>query len=319
MHISLSSDLRVSLERQVYLVLTRAFSNCQYWQEPQLIANLVHHFSSANFRQQSNVSIRTGGVFIHSQPFVQCDNFPEPAPASVELGDVLLISTLVRNNAVESRQAMILQAKKISGPGPLIDNKNQYHLYSTHPSFVYVRSSPDLNGQRRRIAGFDVLDATKYLFIADPALQEPYIARAFPAGYGHYRPAKAELVDFVLGNAGKPYTYPPPKRYRQWDKVIDDLVRVTAEKCSVYMGRAQGSGGRPPRGSGRCFTMMSNLSNSELSFLAQGSIPRMDEIFNRPLEVPGNWEVHDSEGFSGPAGDPGGISMIEFVIEEHDE
>src|SRR5690606_4992138 len=90
-----------------------------------------------------------------------------PSPASVELGDLLLIRTGVQYGKVRDRRAILLQAKKTGSiPVNRVDT-NQHHLYAHWPVFTYVRSRSALNGKQRNIAGPDQYAGSKYFLIGN--------------------------------------------------------------------------------------------------------------------------------------------------------
>lgn len=118
--------------------------------EPQLVANLVwqlpKYINAASL--SGSTKVKAGGVFVHARPFVACTSFPEPKPASVEIGDLLLLRTLVVNKKVEEQHALLLQAKKASIPATP-DNSNQLTGSGSLISCPEVNLAPFLLGPVR--------------------------------------------------------------------------------------------------------------------------------------------------------------------------
>ena len=293
--------------------------------EPQLVANLVWELPRAinKLTPSKGVSIKANGVFVHSQPFVKCKTFPNQKPASVEIGDLLLFRTEVCGEYVLNRRALLLQAKKGSDYSVKPDNANQHHLYAKWPPFEYVRSTSGLNGKRRHITGLDLYDASRFLLISDHDCWDPldllFCCSSHPyhgcsrtaspthPKLSHYRPFVRELIYFLLGDAGKSFTRPPPARTRDWDRVINDLITVTAKRSSVFMKRAAGS--EQVRGQGPVFCFLSGqpyVSHGILRALCEEKVLRSESSSDGPPQVPDEWFGEDS--------DSNGISMIEFVV-----
>jgi hypothetical protein len=290
--------------------------------EPQLVANMVFQIPRAVNALQLT-AIQSGGVFVHQHPQAKCANFPKPKLGSVEIGDLLLLRTERRNGRIVSSSAFLLQAKKsarllLHRP----DNTNQHYLYARWPLFEYAYATRLLNGQKRQITGLDLYSASKYLLIGK---NQPYFSAncryccprfilsnhccaltahpTFPS-LTHYRCFVGEMVDFILGNAGKDCTAPPPDADVGWNKVIEDLTTVTAKSASVYMGKASGLQGTE-RGQYLCF-----LSGDAFRILDGNLKDFKDKIQPPDGNVPKvPEEVSDSGGEENS-----GISIIEFVV-----
>jgi len=299
--------------------------------EPQLVCNLVWYLpqwiNGINFSR--GYSVKSGGVFVHAQPFVKCDTFPDPVPASVEIGDLLLLRTGTQHGAVIDRRALLLQAKKIHHLPAKPDNKNQHHLYARWPSFEYVRSTAALNGKKRHVTGLDIYNAAKYLLIGRDSLCcmnfphclclyyfythsacENCVLTALPSEpkVSHYYCFIHELINFLLGDAGKTFLSPPRQRTRNWDRVIEDLTTVTARQVSIYMQRAS-SGATSTRGQNLAFC---TGDFPKYSMLSRAGVPtnKISLGKNGPPEIPEEWPQD---------GDEGGISIIEFLVESEGE
>ncbi len=295
--------------------------------EPQLIANIVKELPDAlnKISLGSRKSLATGGVFIHASPFVTCENFPEPSPKSVEIGDLLLVRTAIHNNKVQERRALLLQAKKVSKIPTSPDNVNQHHLYANWPSFKYVRTRTKLKGESRHIKGPNLYSGAKYFLIGNdpvagcchhPILHllcphddcQLWLAEPSHPKLSAYRCFYQEMLDFIIGNTGRPYEKPSPKSTGGWDRVIEDFLEQTSVKISAYTRRAKTIKG--VRGHGvlgltgvlaDMGTLVEYLPNAITSDDGNNYIP--------PNKVD---DLDDND-------DGGGISIIEFVANSEGE
>lgn len=320
---SLSQHDYIQLFTEVHNAINLAIADPSL-SEPQLVANLVWHLPRHLNRVtiSGGYSIRSGGIFVHAQPLVKCGSFPEPTPHSVEIGDLLLLRTAIYHGTVIDRRAMLLQAKKICSTPARPDNINQHYLYARWPTFEYVRSTPALNGKRRHLQGTDLYNAAKYLLIEKggsvhcclslvPSLCAPHgcllAAQPTMPTLSHYSCFLNELVRFIVGDGGKEYVTPPPLRTRNWDRVIEDLISITATRISSFM-RKTTSGLSSNRGHMLAMSFLSGRI-SDYSTLSQVGVS--SEHINRggetPPNVPEHWDYGNEED--------GGISIIEFVID----
>ncbi|CDQ12148.1 conserved protein of unknown function [Acidithiobacillus ferrivorans] len=299
--------------------------------EPQLVANLVwelpNEINKINLAGTAKVS--AGGVFVHAQPFVACKSFPKTKPKSVEIGDLLLIRTLVEKKAVVERRALLLQAKKSDSIPATPDNKNQWHLYEQWPSFTYAINSGLLKGKKRHIKEPDMYDAAKYLLIGQCVAPSNcrhmccvgwpchllykfhsdicchYTAQPTKPEISRYRCFAEEIVDFLAGNAGKVFIYPPQRpRLNGWHKVIRDLIDETAKAKSVLIGRAAGVSGKKERGNGTLSFMISTTQSPYYLVVDGNGTANSDTT---PPKVPRDWSQGD---------DGRGISIIEVIVEK---
>lgn len=311
------AQLRFSLKKALNQALQNISQN-----EPQLIANIVYHIPKAVNSLKLSFPIVSGGIFVHQQPQVICKNFPTSSPQSVEIGDLLLLRSEIRRGTGKSTSALLLQAKKIDTVPISGLNANQHHLYSSWPSFEYIRSTAKLNGKRRHITGMDLYNAGKYLLIFKNSAHAICVPTCFLCEcnnlclsvlsaqpqfpkLGHYYCFLKELVDFILGDAGKPYNSPPPKWKRNWDRVINDLIDITAKRASVFIRKASG-GTMPQRGQYLCFVTERFPYNGSNFKISAKELP--DELTKDgpPLVPLEKINEEDSDGV--------GISVIEFVV-----
>ncbi len=303
--------------------------------EPQLVANLVSalpdYVNKISFSGGNKV--KAGGVFVHAQPFVTCASFPESSPASVEIGDLLLLRTLVVSGQIKERRALLLQAKKAGGIPATPDNKNQWHLYEQWPRFEYARRSGGLTGKPRHIKEPDMYEAAKYLLIGTKSsayccnrlccidrllgpfcrLREVCVhhtAQPTSPELGRYRCFTGELTGFLLGNAGKVFAE-PASRTRGWNRVVHDLIDETAKAKTIFMGRAAGQSTKAARGSGVMF--LQSAANPAFFMVAAGSeLQASSDWVDGVPDVPGRDFVFEGD-------DGGGVSIIEFVVEQGEQ
>lgn len=311
----------------VAAALSNAFKNLKQT-EPQLVANLVFEFPREinKIKLSGTKKLTAGGVFVHSRPFVTCKSFPNSTPASVEIGDLLLIRTLIVNSKVAEKRALLLQAKKTNGISTVPDNPNQWHLYEQWPAFTYAPRSGGLTGKPRHIKEPDMYEAAKYLLIGQgsvtrgrhctccidwtlrwhrrwPNICLYHTAQPTTPEISRFRCFAGELVEFLEGYAGKVFAKPKP-RTRGWDRVIQDLIDETAKAKTIYAGRAAGQSTSAMRGNG---ALSCSLADQSSFSLFRGGSDGEASNFDEPPNVPDEWSG-DSDG--------GGISIIEFVVNQ---
>lgn len=297
--------------------------------EPQLVAKMVWHIPHAinsDMFQSNGIRITSGGVFVHQQPKIKCFNFPSQRPASVEIGDLLLLRQEIASGQVRERSAMLLQAKKYTRLPSAPDNRNQHYVYANWPEFKYLRSTKLLNNKLRQLTGHDLFNGAKYLLIRETSsfLDPSYWYLSGDGGYGftanptepdlsNYRSFLSELTEFVIGNAGKAFVQPPPASSIDWDRVINDLIEVTAQRTTTYI-RNLGMG-TEKRGPVLCFMSGTfaddgSYSTGASSILSSGDLRSMmaDHVgmFDEPPQVPSEPVRTDDEGT--------GIPIIEFSV-----
>ncbi len=286
--------------------------------EPNLVARLVYCIpnwvNKANIR--SNIGgickLSVGGIFIHQRPKVKFPHFPDTSQKSIELGDLLL---LVKGENGDQR-AIMLQAKKTKQVPTTPDNKNQHHLYANQPRFEYLNLKTSTIDKHRHITGLDVYDGCKYLlFNAYPQPKEPLAWTAHPSlpELTHYQTFEDELIDFILGYAGKPYTSPRGNN-QDWDRVIEDLI-VASTDVNLSEKLASTNG------------VLSKRTNIVACFLSGESnmISVLDSTFDRQGLPHLNPFTSDSQPPFVPEQDDkstndsaSGISIIEFQwVREH--
>lgn len=310
--------------------MSKAFQNPNHF-EPQLVANLVNELpleiNKLNFSVPKKLSAT--GVFVHSRPLVTCNSFPESLPASVEIGDLLLIRNLVKNKIIEEQRALLLQAKKLSSRKAKPDNENQWHLYEQWPEFTYAKRSGKLTGQVRHINEPDMYDAAKYLFLSQGSCLHggafkrcrdwrlcDYLGWPDSCYYQTAQPTKPEisrfrcfadeLIEFLNGNAGKIFTKPLENSFG-WNRFISDILEDTTNAKSIYMGRAAGQSKPAMRGNG----VLMHFLEAQPSF---------SDLCEKIDGVSGNVNVPPNAPENHPSNDDGGVfSIITFVVNQMEE
>lgn len=224
--------------------------------EPRQVASLVKAIPEvindnvAKFFYKHGVLVSSYGIFVHQQPQVKSINFPKSKPASVEIGDLLLINTHIKPNGDKKRYALLLQAKKAAKIPAKPDNTNQLHLYLHWPPFEYTRSKAALNGEIRQITGPNYYSGAKYLLLRKSgksgALKNLNCAQhrcvncsgfsaatAYPQipYLSNYECFSSEIYNLLFGNAGREFIY-KPKNNEDWDQVITDMIDTTAHSIS---------------------------------------------------------------------------------------
>ncbi|MBF0400157.1 MAG: hypothetical protein HQL90_05265 [Magnetococcales bacterium] len=317
--------------------IDKAFSNI-HQDEPQLIANLVHHlvyrFNKyiAPLFALEGVTAQSGGVFVHQRPtaaLIPPNTFPASKPKSVELGDLLLVLSLTEKG-VTDRVAMLLQAKKVSSiPTTLGSSRNQHHLYAHWPPFEYQIPS-SLRGNSRHITGPGLYQGGKYLLINQNGRGMPvrlgsryallsagavgFTAEPHPGELSGYRDFEDELYAFLFGNAGRAYVSPPSIGSIGWDQVIEDLISGTAKLATTWMKGASAGGDQSRhRGLFLCgFQNSLKLTAERILLRASADWDNWCRDSNGPPDVPP--EI-DTNIF----GEGGGISIVEFAVTVNDE
>ena len=324
---NLSSHEKLDILLAIHKAVVGALSNTSK-SEPQLIANLVRELPDAlnSVPLAGGYSLETGGIFVHAQPLVTCKGFPDPTPKSVELGDLLLIRTGIQNGKILERRALLLQAKKASRIPTKPDNANQHHLYANWPSFKYVRSGPELNGKSRHIKGPNLYSGAKYFLIGDDPVKgcchhpilhllcphddcQLWLAEPSHPDLSVYRCFYLELLDFIIGNTGRSFMMPPPKRTRGWDRVIKDLLKQTSKKISAYTRRSKTKGGLRGHGVLELSGVLKRMSTLAVFSPELAAMTDTMTINDASDNIPPD---NEDDGH-GNEDDDGGISIIEIV------
>lgn len=295
------------ISRVICETLTAAMSKPA--DEPELIARLVHKIAEMPlFLKPRNVAITAGGVFIHQQPKVTADCFRGSSPESVELGDLLLIRTGIEDGCVIDRRALLLQAKKVERFPARPDNKKQHQLYARWPKFRYVRSTTALNGHYRHITDADMYNAAKYLLLCEPRANSSRTAlpqwissthrtmiSAWPSEpeLSHYWSFASELLDFILGYAGKSFAEAPEPEDKGWSRVIHDLLSTTANLKSKLMRRHGGT------------------ANRGVGFIT-GTIHPLSMLHAAGITGDHGWDIDDRSEIDASEG---GMSVLEFLVD----
>ena len=133
---TLKKEIREKIEKAINETLKNNLS------EPHLIKilidELVNNLNSIKNKKNGNIffNIYSGGIFIHQRPKVKNikNKNWKNGKGYVELGDLLLINTIVYELDIIQRSALLMQAKK-GNINKIItpDNYEQLDLYTTWP------------------------------------------------------------------------------------------------------------------------------------------------------------------------------------------
>lgn len=283
--------------------------------EPQLVANMVcripNRVNSLPPFAGGRLTVKSGGIFVHGQPQVNSRKF-NPSHKSVEVGDLLLIRNERQyGGPPTAHSALLLQVKRYKRLLEKPYNKNQHYLYAQWPHFTYTSPSSLSTEPPRHVTGSNTYDGTKYLLIEEKVHHRTHVLNelggimtALPTqpSLSHHQHFLGELVDFVLGDAGRAFASPPPPATIDWDKVVEDLLEVTRNRGAAPMSRARTSGARDRREAFFFITGSFDQSSVFVEYDAQ-SDPYYSN-FDDPPEIP---VEREEEG--------GGIPTIEFTID----
>ena len=226
--------------------------------EPGIVANIAQNIPNYLKRiakvgkyelASGSVANVPGTVFVHQTPKVTFEGMPKTSggrPGSIEIGDLLLLSTIKPLKGDTQRRAMLLQAKMFDKlPVRQTGNDAQHKLYKDWPIFKYHRSGTELNDKYRFIYGPDLYGATKYLLLSktvDPLMSWHHW---FQNGINFLgaltaEPTKQlskylcfvhEMHDFILGNRGKIYNLLEPTEYERNSKDHSLIASICVEHC----------------------------------------------------------------------------------------
>lgn len=261
-------------------------------------------------------SLSVGGVFIHQRPYVTFkDSIKSSVNKTVELGDLLLISTVIDSKGLQ-RRAMLLQAKMFDDLPTSPDNEDQHTLFNQWPAFQYKAKYLQIfNSGKREIKDLDIYSSAKYLLLAKNRLSK-CIPICLWHGSGaltaqptlelsHHTCFVEELLQFVLGDRGKEFVDKSNLSVADigWSRVVNDLLNEIVNKVTKKMVIEDNKKGT--RGSG-----VLNFG-CDLSFLLTSGNGVVDSQVSDSDEPPNDFppwpEENDNE-------DGAGISVVEFVL-----
>lgn len=212
-----------------------------------LIEKLVNNLNSIKNKKNDDIyfNIYSGGIFIHQRPKVkniENKNWKN-GKGSVELGDLVLINTIVRQGCIIKRAALLMQAKK-GKINKIINPNNAYQLdlYTNWPRFEYVngcRLKNEIRHINQNKKDKDIDDGVKYLFInTNTTPAEASVTSATKLKLDELKNFSDEIYDFVTGSGGKEFKvdnkehwdyskckYECPDKCEGWCRVIDDLIK----------------------------------------------------------------------------------------------
>lgn len=189
----------------------------------------------------AGLDVRVGGVYCHGSPKVEHLEGPE-AGGRCELGDLLIV-TSYRGAARTTRRALLLQAKISTtsyGATP-----QQQLLYDAWPRFKYYRTR-GLSDEVRSVAPHRPGAGAQFCEFGPCRTCDSWEHPQTPTWFGSHRSELVdEITDLVLGHGGRPVRLPAGRRVG-WNRVIEDLLRITAQRTFNYSRKLN----RIPAGSG---------------------------------------------------------------------
>lgn len=282
--------------------------------EPNKVAQLTYripkNINGLNLTT-NGYSLSVGGVFVHQRPYIFFDGGKK-----VELGDLLLISTVIDSKGTQ-RKAMLLQAKMFDSLPARPDNPNQHQLYREWPPFQYqAQYLRGVNNGNRRIADQDIYSSAKYLLLAKnpkdcckPFYFWPWkyycaITAQPTSELSHHTCFIEELLQFVLGDRGKEFLDKSslPTTEIGWSRVINDLLESIAVKTTKKMQNAVDN----PKGTRGYGVLKFGQKLNFLNLYTQDVAIWQTDDQDPPSEIP-PWPENSDD-------DEGGISVIEFVL-----
>lgn len=314
---TLKEEIREKIEKAINETLKNNLS------EPHLIKilidELVNNLNSIKNKKNGNIffNIYSGGIFIHQRPKVKNikNKNWKNGKGYVELGDLLLINTIVYELDIIQRSALLMQAKK-GNINKIItpDNYEQLDLYTTWPEFEYV-SSGILKGKKRHIdreqdSNKDIDNGAKYLFInTNNTLPKTSVAAATKLELSELKDFIDEIYDFIKGSAGKEFCLKKEEdKDIGWDRVITDMIdNISILALPESYQRAEHS--EEKRGVGLCRAPFEYLEYK--GFESTPIIGKILEISSIIDESNNTYNTNDRDEISG-------ISMIEIIIKIDD-
>lgn len=253
-------------------------------QEPDYVAALSTKFIKDFFNILVAVfpdyDFSISGVYCHQKPIVDIGLDKKP-----ELGDILFVYADRKQNGEKILNSLLFQVKISEYPW-LNVHKNERHqleLYKRWPEFTYYRAGY-LNGKKRNIWPKTINDGAQYLLIDDNPLTNGIYGgkEMFPMGcsvaddilYVNDSLSR-ELINLLKFKSGRTFDSNPYTTEDGWSKMIWDLLRIVAFKCSKRRNAGLNSF---PRGNEYNNYRTENMAGRTLLDEAAGDYERMPEI-----------------------------------------
>lgn len=210
-------------------------------QEPDYIAALSTKFIKDFFNILvtvfPNYEFSVSGVYCHQKPVIDINMNKKP-----ELGDILFVYVDRKQNGEKILNSLLLQAKISNTPWLRIQpsERHQLELYKKWPEFTYCRAGA-LNGEKRNILPKTINDGAQYLLIDGDPLTNGIVDRngMFPMGCAVPDDVlcindslSQELINLLKFKSGRTFDSNPYSTEDDWSKMIWDLLRIAAFKCS---------------------------------------------------------------------------------------
>ena len=210
-------------------------------QEPDYVAALSTKFLEDYFNILVAVfpdyDFSVSGVYCHQKPIVDINHTKKP-----ELGDILFVYVDRKQNGEKMLNSLLFQAK-ITSNSSLKVHHNEMHqleLYKKWPEFTYYRAG-GLNGKKRNILPKSINDGAQYLLIDNNPLSNGVFGGRgmFPMGCAIpddvlyiNESLSSELINMLKFKSGRTFDESPYTTEDGWSRMIWDLLRIAASKCS---------------------------------------------------------------------------------------
>ncbi len=232
----------------------------------------------------SGVRATLSGIFCHQTPRVVPDPASPTTPPGCELGDILFLATY--GSRLYGRylgNALLVQAKENASS---VDGTTQSHLYEVATAFDYT--TPDsLANQSRSLAGCDFSlwywgFRRRFWDYPDRWMTEGIAARPRQRD-GFEMPFEQALMDLICGvNGQRVKALSPTSTEAGWNKIVDDLIRVTARSAfrrqNAYISRDPER--EPLRGEELIRVLLACRNSTNAPFLVRCSLDRIFGFFN---------------------------------------
>lgn len=326
----------LQLEIMIYRAIEEAISTGQ--NEPSIVAELTKKIpeSLKSLTKIGKYTLTTGGIFVHQTPKVKFNGMQK---TSIEIGDLLLLNTIIDQRGNRSRRAMLFQAKMVDALPATPDNGDQHDLYEKWPLYTYVHGA--LQNQHRYITATDLHLAAKYLLLnknnAGIPFKRHYLKQALANAsaltasptrpLNHYQCFAEELRQFILGNAGKIFLAMDDQDYKNYSDLHNIGISYPPSVKNVLpflFGFYDWEGWSLMvndliRSTARKATRLMNVQPSSQATGVRGVNVENIMMFTSSISLisqlaPPSDQVPTDK--NDPNEEDGGISIIEFILQE---
>ena len=247
----------------------------------------------------SGVQATLSGIFCHQTPRVTPDPASPTKPPGCELGDILFLATYGgRLYGQYLGNALLVQAKEDASS---VDGTTQAHLYEGAAAFSYT-SPNGMANQRRSLAGCEFAlwywgFRRRYWRSPNPWPTEGIAARPRQRD-GFEMPFERALMDLICGvNGQRVKALSPTSAEDGWSKIVDDLIRVTANSSFTRQNAYVSRDREPLRGEEMIRVLLACRGNLDAPFLVRCSLDRIFGFFDDDLAKIGKALTTNSQEF----------------------